>query len=90
MRFQLSENKLLDLQLLSHPIIGRFAEQDRRKKNLQKSVLLLKKSMKPQFWLEIIEDLEYLEDKKLLLLKSECEELVKVMTTYKHKFSQNL
>lgn len=43
-----------------------------------------------QLWLEIIEDLEYVDSEKLLAIKSECEELVKVMTTYKYKLSQNI
>ena len=43
-----------------------------------------------QLWLEIIEELEYVDSEKLLAIKSECEELVKVMTTYKFKLSQNI
>ncbi len=38
-----------------------------------------------QLWLEIIEELQYLSAEKILYLKSECEELVKVMTKYKFK-----
>ncbi|MBD8084097.1 four helix bundle protein [Chryseobacterium caseinilyticum] len=60
------------------------------KEKFAKICIVVEEIDETQFWLEIIEDLEYLEDKKLLLLKSECEELVKVMTTYKHKLSQNL
>lgn len=41
-----------------------------------------------QLWLEIIEELEYLNPEKILHLKVECEELVKVMTKYKFKLSQ--
>lgn len=40
---------------------------------------------KTQLWLEIIEELQYLSAEKILYLKSECEELVKVMTKYKFK-----
>lgn len=43
-----------------------------------------------QFWLEIIEELSYLHEEKILHLKQECEELVKVMTSYKFKLSQNI
>nr|WP_238585022.1 four helix bundle protein [Chryseobacterium sp. Leaf201] len=43
-----------------------------------------------QFWLEIIEELKYLDAEKILYLKSECEELVNVMTKYKFKLSQNI
>jgi four helix bundle protein len=45
--------------------------------------------MKTQLWLEIIEELGYLNEEKILHLKQECEELVKVMTTYKFKLSKN-
>jgi four helix bundle protein len=41
-----------------------------------------------QLWLEIIGELEYLNPEKILHLKAECEELVKVMTKYKFKLSQ--
>jgi four helix bundle protein len=41
-----------------------------------------------QFWLEIIDELEYLDSGKISHLKSECDEL-KVMTAYKFKLSQN-
>ena len=41
-----------------------------------------------QHWLEIIEELHYIEQNKLKPLKSECDELVKVMTTYKYKLSK--
>nr|WP_317038853.1 four helix bundle protein [Chryseobacterium sp. Leaf405] len=43
-----------------------------------------------QLWLEIIEELEYVNQEKILHLKQECEELVKVMTSYKFKLSQNI
>lgn len=43
-----------------------------------------------QLWLEIIEELKYLDAEKISYLKSECEELVKVMTKYKFKLSQNI
>ena len=42
-----------------------------------------------QFWLEMIEELKLLSQEKIEPLKAECEELVKVMTTYRHKLSQN-
>lgn len=41
-----------------------------------------------QLWLEIIEELEYLSSEKMIHLKSESEELVKVMTKYKFRLSQ--
>lgn len=43
-----------------------------------------------QFWLELIEELEYLHSEKIICLKKECDELVKVMTSYKFKLSQNI
>ncbi|MGA9213348.1 four helix bundle protein [Kaistella sp.] len=43
-----------------------------------------------QFWLEIIEELKYLNHEKLEDLKMECDEIVKVMSSYKKKLSDNL
>ena len=37
-----------------------------------------------------MEELDYLEKEKLKSLKTECEEIVKVMTVYKKKLSDNL
>lgn len=60
------------------------------KEKFAKICIVVEEIDETQFWLEIIEDLQYLENEKLQLLKLECEELVKVMTTYKYKLSQNL
>jgi four helix bundle protein len=60
------------------------------KEKFAKICIVVEEIDETQFWLEIITELEYIENKKLLPLSIECEELVKVMTTYKHKLSQNL
>ena len=64
------------------------ARSEKEKK--KKICIVVEEIDETQFWLEIITELEYIENKKLLPLSIECEELVKVMTTYKHKLSQNL
>lgn len=60
------------------------------KEKFAKICIVVEEIDETQFWLEIIEELEYLSIDKLQSLKQECEELVKVMTTYKYKLSQNL
>lgn len=40
-----------------------------------------------QFWLEIIEEMNYLDSLKLQALKLECDEIVKVMSSYKKKMT---
>lgn len=40
-------------------------------------------------WLEIIEELNYLKSEKIIPLKTEFEEIVKMMTAYKKKLSPN-
>lgn len=58
------------------------------KEKFAKMCIVVEEIDETQLWLEIIEELEYLNPKKILHLKAECEELVKVMTTYKFKLSQ--
>ncbi|AZA85107.1 four helix bundle protein [Chryseobacterium lactis] len=58
------------------------------KEKFAKMCIVVEEIDETQLWLEIIEDLEYINPEKILLLKTECEELVKVMTTYKFKLSQ--
>jgi four helix bundle protein len=60
------------------------------KERFAKICIVVEEIDETQLWLEIIEELKYLELEKLSALKSECEELVKVMTTYKFKLSQNI
>ncbi|WP_265429717.1 four helix bundle protein [Chryseobacterium sp. YIM B08800] len=60
------------------------------KERFAKICIVVEEIDETQLWLEIIEDLEYVDSEKLLAIKSECEELVKVMTTYKYKLSQNI
>ncbi|MCJ7934684.1 MAG: four helix bundle protein [Chryseobacterium sp.] len=58
------------------------------KEKCAKMCIVVEEIDETQLWLEIIEELEYLNPEKILHLKTECEELVKVMTTYKFKLSQ--
>lgn len=60
------------------------------KERFAKICIVVEEIDETQLWLEIIEELEYIDKNTILNLKSECEELVKVMTTYKFKLSQNL
>lgn len=60
------------------------------KERFAKICIVVEEIDETQLWLEIIEKLEYVNSEKLLAIKSECEELVKVMTTYKFKLSQNI
>jgi four helix bundle protein len=58
------------------------------KERFAKLCIVVEEIDETQLWLEIIEELEYLSPEKMIHLKSECEELVKVMTKYKFKLSQ--
>lgn len=58
------------------------------KERFAKICIVVEEIDETQLWLEIIEELEYLDSEKILLLKSECDELVKVMTKYKFTLSQ--
>lgn len=58
------------------------------KEKFAKLCIVVEEIDETQLWLEIIEALEYLSPEKMIELKSECEELVKVMTKYKFKLSQ--
>lgn len=53
------------------------------KEKFAKICIVVEEIDETQLWLEIIEELEYISPEKILHLKSECEELVKVMTKYK-------
>lgn len=57
------------------------------KERFAKICIVVEEADETQFWLELIEELDYLSSEKLLLLKNETEEIVKVMTTYKKKIS---
>ncbi|MDQ0780178.1 four helix bundle protein [Chryseobacterium sp. W4I1] len=58
------------------------------KEKFAKLCIVVEEIDETQLWLEIIEELEYLSPEKIIYLKSECEELVKVMTKYKFRLSQ--
>lgn len=57
------------------------------KERFAKICIVVEEIDETQLWLEIIEEMRYLDSENILHLKSECEELVKVMTTYKFKLS---
>ncbi|MDR6528351.1 four helix bundle protein [Chryseobacterium rhizosphaerae] len=58
------------------------------KEKFAKISIVVEEIDETQLWLKIIEELEYVNPEKILYLKTECEELVKVMTKYKFKLSQ--
>lgn len=58
------------------------------KEKFAKICIVVEEIDETQFWLEIIEEMQYLSHEKILDLKTECEELVKVMTKYKFKLSK--
>lgn len=58
------------------------------KEKFAKICIVVEEIDETQLWLEIIEELHYLSSEKMVFLKSECEELVKVMTKYKFRLSQ--
>ena len=58
------------------------------KERFAKLCIVVEEIDETQLWLGIIEELKYLSSDTMILLKSECEELVKVMTRYKFKLSQ--
>ncbi|WP_228464020.1 MULTISPECIES: four helix bundle protein [Chryseobacterium] len=64
-----------------------MTELNLKKKSARISVVL-EEIDEIQLWLEIIEQLEYISPEKILFLKSEYEELVKVITKYKVKLTQ--
>ncbi|MBB4808119.1 four helix bundle protein [Chryseobacterium defluvii] len=59
------------------------------KERFAKICIVVEEIDETQLWLEIIEELGYLNPDKILQLKSECDELVKVMTKYKFKLAQS-
>lgn len=60
------------------------------KERFAKICIVVEEIDETQFWLELIEELQYLNQEKIIDLKQECEELVKVMTKYKFTLSQNI
>ena len=57
------------------------------KEKFAKLCIVVEEADETQFWLEIIEELDYVSTEKLNHLKVECDEIVKVMATYKKKLS---
>ncbi|SFH86531.1 four helix bundle protein [Halpernia frigidisoli] len=60
------------------------------KEKFAKLCVVVEEVDETQFWLEVIEEMSYLSTEKLNPLKAECDEIVKVMTTYKKKLQDNL
>ncbi|WP_294294472.1 four helix bundle protein [uncultured Chryseobacterium sp.] len=60
------------------------------KEKFAKICIVVEEINENQLWLELIEELKYLSSEKIFSLKEECDELVKVMTSYKFKLSQNI
>lgn len=58
------------------------------KEKFAKICIVVEEIDETQFWLELVEELQYLNQEKIIDLKNECNELVKVMTSYKFKLSQ--
>ena len=59
------------------------------KEKFAKLCIVVEEADETQFWLEITEELCYLPSEKLNYLKIECDEIVKVMTSYKKKLADN-
>ncbi|UFK98595.1 four helix bundle protein [Chryseobacterium faecale] len=64
--------------------VGRARSQ---KEKFSKLCIVVEEADETQFWLEIIQELEYLDSLNLEPLKIECDEIVKVMSSYKKKMS---
>ena len=64
--------------------MGRARSQNEK---FSKLCIVVEEADETQFWLELGE-LNYLNGKELEYLKKECEEIVKVMTSYKKKLSE--
>lgn len=60
------------------------------KEKFAKICIVVEEIDETQFWIELIEELQYLNEEKIICLKQECDELIKVMTSYKFKLSQNI
>ncbi|WP_417429878.1 four helix bundle protein [Halpernia sp.] len=60
------------------------------KEKFSKLCIVVEEADETQFWLEVIEELDYLPIEIFLPLKSECDEIVKVMTSYKKKLSDKI
>ncbi|MBU4537205.1 MAG: four helix bundle protein [Bacteroidetes bacterium] len=65
--------------------MGRARSQNEK---FSKLCIVVEEADETQFWLELIEELNYLSGDQLEHLKKECEEIVKVMTSYKKKLSE--
>lgn len=65
--------------------VGRARSQ---KERFAKLCIVVEEADEIQFWLEIIEEMNYLDVLKLHELKLECDEIVMVMSSYKKKLSE--
>lgn len=66
--------------------VGRARSENEK---FAKMCIVVEEADETQFWLEIIEEVEYLEPHILKEIQNENEEIVKVMTSYKKKLSLN-
>ena len=71
-------------------IIRKVTRARSEKEKYAKVCIVVEEADETQFWLEIIEELEYLSIENIQILKNETDEIVKVMTTYKKKLLEIL
>ena len=55
-----------------------------------KLCIVVEEADETQFWLEIIEELGYLNADQMSYLRTESDEIVKIMTSYKKKLSESI
>src|SRR5690606_13456148 len=59
------------------------------KERFSKLCIVVEEADETQFWLEIIEELGYLSLDQMSYLRTESDEIVKIMTSYKKKLSES-
>ncbi len=57
------------------------------KERFAKMCIVVEEADETLFWLEIVEELSLLENSEIIELKTECEEILKVMASYKKKIT---
>lgn len=60
------------------------------KERFSKLCIVVEEADETQFWLEIIEELGYLNADQMSYLRTESDEIVKIMTSYKKKLSESI
>lgn len=84
---QLYENRYLDHQHLSHPIIEQCAEHDQKKERYAKICIVVEEADETLFWLEIIEEIKMLPKEILADLTAKCLDVLKATSSYKKKLN---